>query len=242
MGRKKIHGEYHAEEIFQEYMEAVVEAYQAPDPQGKPNSLRSVADAFGASVLKIRKVLITAGVFQTELSMETNRLRQAGLTIEEIQERLHLSRASVHSYLPYTKYAYNARESSANANRLRIYRKRKEAQQLFCARAEDGTLTEDQIWDTLAAFAGYPFYTSKGLKLTYTVKGYELFVDRKEKSITRATVLLFVERVRQMQASGGFITGPKQVGTFGASYLFPIFRKIGLIAAPAADRLDCEYR
>ena len=146
-----------------------------------------------------------------------------------------MSRASVHSYLPYTKYAYNAREISANANRLRLYRKRKDAQQRFCARAEDGTLTEKQIWETLAAFAGYSFYTSKGLKFTYIIKGYELFVDRREKSITKATVFLFVERVRQMQASGGFITDPKQVGTFGASYLFPIFRKIGLIAAPAAE-------
>ena len=83
---------------------------------------------------------------------------------------------------------------------------------------------EDTLWNAVTLFAGYPFFTAKGLKFSYTVKGNELFVNRKEKSITRATVELAYQRAR-----GEKITGPKQIGTFGASYLYPIFVRFGII-------------
>ena len=56
-----------------------------------------------------------------------------------------------------------------------------------------------------------------------------MFVDRKEKSITQATVGLAAQRVLEKQEQGIVITGPKKIGTFGASYLYTIFREIGLI-------------
>ena len=37
------------------------------------------------------------------------------------------------------------------------------------------------------AFADYPFKTETGLPMKYTVKGGEIFFNRKEKSVTRAT-------------------------------------------------------
>jgi hypothetical protein len=61
---------------------------------------------------------------------------------------------------------------------------------------------------------------------TYKIHGGEMFVDRKEKSITRATVMKTYRRVVELD---GAIKGPKTLGTFGASYLFPIFVKMGLI-------------
>ena len=75
-----------------------------------------------------------------------------------------------------------------------------------------------------------PFYTVKSIQFTYSIRGYEMFVDRKEKSITQATVLLSAQRVLEKQNQGIAITGPKKIGTFGASYLYPIFRQIGLIS------------
>ena len=68
-----------------------------------------------------------------------------------------------------------------------------------------------------------------GIPFTYIIKGHEMFVNRKEKSITQATILLSARRVLEKQAEGVVVSGPKKIGTFGASYLYPVFCQIGLI-------------
>lgn len=60
----------------------------------------------------------------------------------------------------------------------------------------------------------------KGLRFTYQVKGYELLISRKEKSITKSTVLLAMKRTIELKNK---VKGPKQLETFGASYLWSIF-------------------
>ena len=85
---------------------------------------------------------------------------------------------------------------------------------------------ETILWDTLVLFQGYPFYTAKKLEFTYTLKGYEMFVSRKEKSLTRASIML---AFRKALALGRMASGPKKLGTFGASYLFPIFLHLKVI-------------
>ena len=68
------------------------------------------------------------------------------------------------------------------------------------------------------------FLTAKGLKFTYKMKGGEMFVSRK--SITQATVFM---AFRKAQELGGVVAGPKKLGTFGVSYLYPVFVRIGVI-------------
>ena len=48
---------------------------------------------------------------------------------------------------------------------------------------------ENYLWDAIVAFADYPFKTENGLSMKYTVRGGEIFFNRKEKSVTRATVI-----------------------------------------------------
>ena len=84
----------------------------------------------------------------------------------------------------------------------------------------------EELWEAITAFQGHPFTTAKGLRFSYTVRGGELFFTRKEKSITRATVELAYKRAVEM---GGIVTGPKKLGVFGASYLFPVFIRLGVI-------------
>ena len=84
----------------------------------------------------------------------------------------------------------------------------------------------EELWKVITIFEKYPFYTMKGFQFTYQVKGNEMFVSRKEKSITRSSVILAMERAIELQNQ---VKGPKQLETFGASYLYPIFVKIGLI-------------
>lgn len=62
MGRKK-KPEYNADRTFNEYVDTVTEFYQTQTALGESQSLRSVADEFSTSILKVRKLLITAGVF-----------------------------------------------------------------------------------------------------------------------------------------------------------------------------------
>ncbi len=91
---------------------------------------------------------------------------------------------------------------------------------------------DELVWETLKAFQGECFYTAKGLEYSYRIKGNEMFVDRKDKSITRATVTIALENAVRLQRFGNVITGPKRLGTFGTSYLYPIFLRIGLIEIP----------
>lgn len=117
---------------------------------------------------------------------------------------------------------YKAAGCSVLADRIRLYRARKAAVE----KLED---SPDTLWECLMLFAEYPFKTSKGLSFTYTIKGNEMFVTRKEKSITRATVLLAYEKAVEL---GGAVKGPKTLGCFGASYLYPVFIRLGVIRLP----------
>lgn len=82
------------------------------------------------------------------------------------------------------------------------------------------------LWPAIEDLAGCPFQTFKGLKFFYEVKGKEIFITRKEKSITYSSV---VKAFHVLLDREGMITGPKQLGTFGASYLYPVFESLGLI-------------
>ena len=111
-GRPKKKPEYNPELQFNNFLQELRDAYEEAD------SLRSLADELNISLLKLRKLLITADVFTSEI----NDLYQSGKKIPEIMKLTGLSRASVHSYLPYTKGLYNAAEISLNAERCRTYK------------------------------------------------------------------------------------------------------------------------
>ena len=95
---------------------------------------------------------------------------------------------------------------------------------MFQAMPESGV-----IWGELSRFQGETFRTARGLEFTYEIRGNELFVDRKDKSITRSTVDLTYRKAMDLLRAGEVVDGPKKLGTFGASYLFPIFLRLGVI-------------
>ena len=189
-------------------------------------SLRSIAEELDISVSKVVKLLITAGAYTSDLTERIGEMYEVGESISDIQNELGISRATVHSYLPYRKGIYNAKETSLNADRIRRYRKR-------CAAVEalrkSGDM--DDLWRCIELFEGYAFHTAKGLKYRYKVKGGELFVDRKEssKSITKSTVELAFKKGMELMEKEGVVSGPKKLGTFGASYLYPMFIRFGVI-------------
>ena len=228
MSRSKKKPNYNPDHVMQEFMAAVADAFGSYDDREDTTfpGLNAVATEFGITALKARKLLITAGVYSTALSRQVAELHAGGMEISQIMKITGLSRASVHSYLPYTKIPYKLEELSANAERIRLYRERKKKCEEFSANLS--TLSEDEqedtLWNLLIYLQGCVFLTAKGLKFTYKIKGGEMFVNRKSKSITQATIFIAFRKAMEF---GGVVAGPKKLGTFGASYLYPIFVRMG---------------
>lgn len=237
MSRPKKKPNYDPDQVMQEFLAALADAFGSyDDREGKTfPGLNIVAAEFGMTALKARKLLITAGVYSTALSRQVTELHDGGVEISRIMKITGLSRASVHSYLPYTKIPYKLNELSANAGRIRLYRERKKKCEEFRSSlpalvGQGRQEQEDALWSMLTYLQGCVFLTAKGLKFTYKIKGGEMFVNRKSKSITQATVLMAFQKAMEL---GGDVAGPKKLGTFGASYLYPIFVKLGVIRMDA---------
>lgn len=90
-GRQKKKLEYNQEQQFNSILQELCEAYEEAD------SLRNLASELDISLLKLRKLLITAGIFTSDICTEVNELHELGMKIAEIMEITGLSRASVHS-------------------------------------------------------------------------------------------------------------------------------------------------
>ena len=233
MSRSKKKPNYNPDHVMQEFMAAVADAFGSYDDREDTTfpGLNAVATEFGITALKARKLLITAGVYSTALSRQVAELHASGVEISRIMKITGLSRASVHSYLPYTKIPYKLDELSANAERIRLYRERKQKCEEFSAKLsalarQPAKEQEEELWNILTDLQGCVFLTAKGLKFTYKIKGGEMFISRKAKSITQATVFMAFLKAMEL---GGIVAGPKKLGTFGASYLYPVFVRIGVI-------------
>lgn len=85
----------------------------------------------------------------------------------------------------------------------------------------------EDMWKTVVSHQGEQFYTIKGLPFVYTVRGGECFIDRRKKSITRATFEKAYQRFAEDEERQ--ITGPKQLGVFGAPYIWAVFKGTGII-------------
>ena len=232
MARPRKKPDYDPEQVVKEFMDAVEDAFGSYDDRNPGGSafpgLNAVAAAFGMTALKARKLLITAGVYSTEMSRRVAKLRAEGYDLKQMMEATGLGRASVHSYLPYTKIPYKMAELSANAERIRLYRERKQKCAEFCSQlsALPEREQEMKLWSMLLYLQGCVFFTAKGLKFTYKIKGGEMFVNRKSKPITQAAVFMAFRKAVEL---GGVVAGPKKLGAFGASYLYPVFVRIGVI-------------
>ena len=101
--------------------------------------------------------------------------------------------------------------------------------------SEDVTeeITEEMtshIWHNIILHQNELLHTAIGLPFTYSIKtlpdgtvGNEIVVSRRSKTITRATVDKAYQKVIEL----GEVKGPKQLGVFGALFLYVIFKTIG---------------
>ena len=126
-GRKKMKPEYDAGKNLKEQMDAAVALYNSE------MSLQAIGEELGLNPIKVRKLLITAGVYESEVAervqdtfeeyRETQNYKDAILSTANI---LNLSKASVTSYLSYKKGVYfpstEKEKISVGAERQRRYR------------------------------------------------------------------------------------------------------------------------
>ena len=77
------------------------------------------------STVKIRKILITGGVYTTERSREVAELFERYKNVKLVAAELELSTALISMYLPYGKTVYDLEEKSGNARRVARWREKK---------------------------------------------------------------------------------------------------------------------
>lgn len=86
------------------------------------NSILETARAAGLSTVKVRKILITEGLWESSTSVAVGKLLKQGMTSEEIAGTLHMTVKNVQAYMPYERGIYGGGELSGEAKRAGRYR------------------------------------------------------------------------------------------------------------------------
>ena len=203
-------------------------------------SLQAIADVLSLNPIKVRKLLITAGIYESDIAKmvqrtfnnykESQSYKDAVLSTASA---LKLSKASVTSYLPYKKGVYfpntaDKEKISVGAERQRRYRAMKRW------RADP---TEENFWGVVLTYAGVKFKTYSGLPFSYEIKKgrngeytKELWIDRREKSKSLAwsSIVLALKNIK-----GEVVDRPKALGDIrGVTYIYGMFYRFGLIDVP----------
>ena len=233
-GRKKLKPEYDAGKNLKEQMESAVALYDSE------MSLQAIGEELGLNPIKVRKLLITAGVYESEVAekvqatfQEYRETQDYKTSILSTANTLQLSKASVTSYLPYQKGVYfpstaDKEKISVGAERRRRYR---------AVRKLRSEPTEEHLWETVLLYSGVRFKTYSGLPFTYEIrKGRngeytrELWIDRREKSKSLAwsSIVLALGNIK-----GEVVERPKALGDIrGVTYIYGMFYRFGLIDVP----------
>ena len=235
-GRKKLKPEYYAGKNLKVQMDAAVALYNSE------MSLQAIAGALNLNPIKVRKLLITAGVYESDAAKkvkstfeEYRKTQDHKTAILSTAAVLKLSNASVTSYLPYEKGVYflsaaDKKKISVGAERQRRYR---------AVRKLRTEPTEEHLWEVVLLYAGVRFKTYSGLPFTYEIrKGRngqytkELWIDRREnsKSLAWSSVLLALGNIKKV---GEVVERPKTLGDIrGVTYIYGMFYRFGLINVP----------
>ena len=232
-GRKKLKPEYDAGKNLKEQMESAVALYDSE------MSLQAISDELGLNPIKVRKLLITAGVYESEVAEkvkntfeEYRETQDYKTSILSTSSTLQLSKASVTSYLPYKKGVYYS--STADKEKINVGAERQRRYRAMKRWRSDPT--EENFWVVVLGYAGVKFKTYSGLPFSYEVrKGRngeytrELWIDRREKSKSLAwsSVLLALGNIKEV------VDRPKALGDIrGVTYIYGMFYRFGLIDVP----------
>lgn len=88
---------------------------------------------------------------------------------------------------------------------------------------------EQYLWDTVILCKNVPFRTAKNVMFFYLVQNDDLIISKNSKVISKSSVIQSFKKAIELQREFGVIGGPKKLGTFGASYIYPILVWLGII-------------
>ena len=133
MGRYKNNPGYNVIILSRKLVDSMVYDYNHPGageavPSTGKMQITKLAKKHGMSVLKVRKLLVSAGELRTEQSLEIHRLIAEGKSVTEIMNKTGFSRATINSWLPYSKIIYRMEEVSPNAIRMKRHREKVKAE------------------------------------------------------------------------------------------------------------------
>lgn len=252
MGRHKKYPD--AEKTIATFFATVSDSYNHPGAgemsQDGHKSQALLAEEFGISRLKVRKILITTGDIHYPETTRIQQLLASGMKKADACEHLNMAISTLNSFLPYDKGVYNLTDVSNYAENSKVYRERKAA----VADLHDYLELPDVsvcLWRCVCLFQGYPFTTSgrgsrDGVKFKYEVSkaggaggrkydgegvedyGNELWIihngEKREKSISRSGVDYALQIALEDD-----VKGPKQLKIYGSSYVYSLFKRFGLV-------------
>ena len=202
-GRKKLKPEYDAGKNLKERMDAAVALYNSE------MSLQAIADALNLNPIKVRKLLIAAGVYESDAAKkvkntfeEYRKTQDHKTAILSTAAVLKLSNASVTSYLPYKKGVYfqstEKEKISVGAERQRRYR---------AVRKLRTEPTEEHLWEVVLLYADVRFKTYSGLPCTYEIrKGRNTaFVSKMAFDAENSLIMLPVETGMGASPTTGYV-------------------------------------
>ena len=111
-------------------------------------SVKETADILGTSVVKVRKVLLTEGLWSSRTSLEIRHYLNLGKTTAEIACILCTTEKAVQQYLPYTRGFYNSENLSSAAVNCSNYRERIRIAQEKTLR-KNNDIAKKNKWDEL---------------------------------------------------------------------------------------------
>lgn len=82
------------------------------------------------STTKIRKILISGGVYSTELSRSVAKEWEKYHSVEKVAEVLGISPSTVWTYLPYSKTVYGLEDKSPEAKAMERWRASKKSKEV----------------------------------------------------------------------------------------------------------------
>ena len=98
--------------------QAVIDSYL------ETGSVLKTSRALSVSEVKVRRVLLTEGLWSSRTSLQVQHYHNQNMTASQIAQLLHTTEKAVQQYMPYERGLYNKEDRTADAEHSAIYRER----------------------------------------------------------------------------------------------------------------------
>ena len=191
-----------------------------------------VAETMKTSRMRVRKLLITAGYYSTDISRKVQELYEQGMSIQEIGKKLDLGRSAIHSMLPYKKGIYKLNDPTLNAEQCQQFQRRKKA--CYQLREHlDEECCSGYLWEAIQAFEDYHFLDERKRPVRYSVDCETVCFGNLR--ITRKEIMEAFQRARKIQHSDGCVCDASRLCCQGASELYTVFLRLGACSKSISD-------